>query len=216
MREQGFAGGYSLVKTYVRTVRPQRQPALLTLAFAPGECAQVDWGSCGSVQVGQTTRRLSVFGLVLCSSRLMYVEFTVSQTMEHFLACHQHALEFVGGVPQSVMVDNVKSAVLTRTLGEAPVLNPKYADCATHTGFRIVPCNVGNRGGVRLDQDGGRPEEDPVLRPGAGRPRRSPSPPPPTTWCGCPSSWPEPPRDGADGLPARRPLADRRGRPVGS
>jgi len=61
----------------------------------------------------------------------MYVEFTVSQTMEHFLACHQHAFEFMGGVPQSVMVDNLKSAVLKRTLGEAPVLNPKYADYVT-------------------------------------------------------------------------------------
>src|SRR2546428_8102739 len=33
------------VKAYVRTVRPTRQAAFLTLAFAPGECAQVDWGS---------------------------------------------------------------------------------------------------------------------------------------------------------------------------
>jgi hypothetical protein len=73
----------------------------------------------------------------------MYVEFTVSQTMEHFLACHQHAFEFFGGVPHSVMVDNLKSAVLKRALGEAPVVNPKYADFAKHHGFRIVPCNVG-------------------------------------------------------------------------
>ena len=143
LREQGFAGSYSTVKAYVRTVRPRRQPAFLKLAFAPGECAQVDWGSCGSVRVGQTTRRLSFFVMVLCYSRLMYVEFTVSQTMEHFLACHQHAFEVIGGVPQSVMVDNLKSAVLKRTRGEAPVLNPKYADFATHNGFRIVPCNVG-------------------------------------------------------------------------
>jgi transposase len=143
LREQGFAGRYSTVKAYVRTVRPRRQPAFLTLAFAPGACAQVDWGSCGSVRVGQTTRRLRCFVLVLCYSRLMYVEFTVSQTMEHFLACHQHAFEVIGGVPQSVMVDNLKSAVLKRTLGEAPVLNPKYVDFAKHHGFRIVPCNVG-------------------------------------------------------------------------
>jgi hypothetical protein len=46
LREQGFAGGYAIVKAYVRTVRPRRQPAFLKLAFAPGECAQVDWGLC--------------------------------------------------------------------------------------------------------------------------------------------------------------------------
>jgi transposase len=71
LREQGFAGGYSTVKASVRTVRPRRQPALLKLAFAPGECAQVDWGAFGAVRVGQTRRRLSFFVMVLCYSRLM-------------------------------------------------------------------------------------------------------------------------------------------------
>jgi transposase len=143
LRAQGFDGAYSLVKAYVRAVRPRRQPAFLTLAFAPGECAQVDWGSFGSAPVGQTFRQLSFFVMVLCYSRMMYVEFTVSQTMEHFLACHQHAFEFFGGIPAKVMVDNLKSAVLKRALGEAPVLNPKYLDFANHHGFTIAPCNVG-------------------------------------------------------------------------
>ena len=143
LREHGFAGGYSLVKAYGRTVRPRRQAAFLTLAFAPGECAQVDWGSFGSVPVGQTHRQLSFFVMVLCYSRMLYVEFTVSQTMEHFLACHQHAFEFFGGIPHKVMVDNLKSAVLKRAVGEAPVFNPKYLDFAHHSGFTIAPCNIG-------------------------------------------------------------------------
>ena len=143
LRERGFDGGYSLVKAYVRAVRPRRQAAFLTLAFAPGECAQVDWGAFGSVPVGQTCRQLSFFVMVLCYSRMMYVEFTVSQTMEHFLACHQHAFEFFGGIPYKVMVDNLKSAVLKRAVGEAPVFNPKYLDFANHSGFTIAPCNVG-------------------------------------------------------------------------
>jgi Integrase core domain len=81
--------------------------------------------------------------MVLCYSRMLYVEFTVSQPMEHFLACHQHAFEFFGDSPQKIMVDNLKSAVLKRAVGEAPVLNPKYLDFATHHGFTIAPCNVG-------------------------------------------------------------------------
>jgi transposase len=129
--EQGFEGSYALVKAYVRTVRPRRQTAFLTLAFAPGECAQVDWGSFGAVPVGQTHRQLSFFIMVLCYSRMLYVEFTVSQTMEHFLACHQHAFDFFGGMPHKIMVDNLKSAVLKRAVGDAPVLNPKYLDYVT-------------------------------------------------------------------------------------
>lgn len=143
LREQGFTGSYGLVKAYVHTVRPRRQAAFLTLAFAPGECAQVDWGAFGVVPVGHTHRQLSFFVMVLCYSRMLYVEFTVSQTMEHFLACHQHAFDFFGGIPHKMMVDNLKSAVLKRAVGAAPVLNPKYLDFATHHGFTIVPCNVG-------------------------------------------------------------------------
>ncbi|MGB5156995.1 hypothetical protein [Desulfobacterium sp. N47] len=49
--------------------------------------------------------------MVLCHSRMMYVEFTVLQTMEHFLGCHQNAFEFFDAVPKKIMVDNLKSAV---------------------------------------------------------------------------------------------------------
>ena len=60
----------------------------------------------------------------------MYVEFTVSQTMEHFLSCHEHAFAAFGGVPAKIMVDNLKSAVLQRLAGVAPVFNARYADFA--------------------------------------------------------------------------------------
>lgn len=143
LREQGYDGGISILRDYLRGVRPRRAPAFLTLAFAPGEVAQVDWGQFGNVNVGNTRRRLSFFVMVLCYSRLMYVEFTVSQTMEHFLGCHLNAFRFFGSlVPKKVMVDNLKSAVLQRLTGEAPVFNPRYLDFARHQGFEIVPCNI--------------------------------------------------------------------------
>ena len=144
LREAGYDGGVTIVKDYVQRVRPVRAPAFLTLHFAPGECAQVDWGHYASVNVGNTRRRLSFFVMVLCYSRLMYLEFTVSQTMEHFLGCHVNAFEaFAGRVPAKIMVDNLKSAVLQRLCGQAPVFNPRYADFARHHRFEIAPCNVG-------------------------------------------------------------------------
>jgi transposase len=143
VRRDGFDGGYSIVKEYVRKIRPPRKKAYLKLNFAPGECAQVDWGSFGSVTAGTAVRRLSFFAMVLCHSRMMYVEFTVSQTMEHFLSCHQNAFLFFGGVPAKIMVDNLKSAVLKRAVGQAPVFNPRYVDFAGHFGFSPVACNVG-------------------------------------------------------------------------
>jgi transposase len=152
LREEGFEGGYTIVKSYVRKVRPKRPPAFLKLSFAPAECAQVDWGSYGSIRVGETSRRLSFFVMVLCYSRLMYLEFTVSQTMEHWLSCHQNAFESFGAVPSKIMVDNLKSAVLKRIIGQAPIFNPTYLDFANHYGFSIAPC------GVRKGNEKGRVE----------------------------------------------------------
>ncbi len=143
IRENGFNGGITILTDYVRKIRPPKTKPFLKLVFAPGECAQVDWGSYGTVRVGSTTRRLSFFAMVLCHSRMMYIEFTVSQTMEHFLGCHQNAFHFFGSVPQKIMVDNLKSAVLKRTIGKAPVFNPRYLDFAEYYGFAIVPCNAG-------------------------------------------------------------------------
>jgi transposase len=151
LQEQGYKGSYTTVKRFVNKVRPKRSTAYLKLSFAPGECGQVDWGSFGSVNVGNTRRRLSFFVMVLCYSRLMYVEFTVSQTMEHWLSCHQHAFEFFGGVvPGRIMVDNLKSAVLKRIVGQAPIFNQKYLNFSQHYGFGISACNVrkGNEKGI--------------------------------------------------------------------
>lgn len=142
LQAKGYTGGYSILKEFIRKVRPVRQPAFLSLEFAPGECAQVDWGSFGSVTVGSTRRRLSFFVLVLCYSRLMYLEFTVSEGMEHFLSCHRRAFEFLGGVPEKVMIDNLKVGVLRHPAGEPASFHPRYLDLAAHYGFRPVACNV--------------------------------------------------------------------------
>ena len=75
----------------------------------------MDWGFAGTVPVGSTRRRLSFFLMVLAYSRKMYLEFTLAETMEHFLSCHQHAFEYFGGVVEQVWVDNCKVAGLSRT-----------------------------------------------------------------------------------------------------
>jgi transposase len=141
LREAGFPGGVGIVKDYVRQIRPPKQKAFLKLSFAAGEAAQVDWGEYGTIAIGGTRRKLSFFLMVLCYSRMTYLEFTVSQTMEHFLACHEHAFAALG-VPEKIMVDNLKSAVLKRLVGVAPILNPRYVDFSRHHGFRIAACNV--------------------------------------------------------------------------
>jgi transposase len=142
LREDGYTGRYTTVKDYVHRIRPKHRPAFLKLAFAPGEAAQVDWGSWGTIGVGNTRRQLSFFVMVLCHSRRMYLEFFVSQTMEHFLAAHEHAFTAFNAAPARIMIDNLKTGVLEHLAGCAPVFNQRYLDYSRHCGFTISACNV--------------------------------------------------------------------------
>ena len=65
LREEGYGGGVTILRDYVGRIRPPKLPVYLKLHFAPGECAQVDWGVFGTVAVGNTRRRLSFFVIVL-------------------------------------------------------------------------------------------------------------------------------------------------------
>jgi transposase len=152
LQAEGAQVGYTIVREYIRSVRPKPVQAFLTLNFCPGECMQVDWGSCGFITIGSTRRRLSFFVAVLCYSRMMYLEFTLGQSQEHFLSCHQRAFAFFHGVPESVMVDNCKTAVLSHPLGQPAQINPRYLDFANHYGFKVRAC------GVRKGNEKGRVE----------------------------------------------------------
>lgn len=142
LREEGYTGGVTRVREHVAPMRPGRKSVYVEPQFAPDECAQVDWGEHGTIAVGNTRRRLSSVVMVVDYSRLIYVEFTVPQTVEHFLGCHVNTFRAIGGVPRKLMVDNLKSAVLKRPLGEAPVFNPRYLELAKHSGFAIERCTA--------------------------------------------------------------------------
>jgi transposase len=143
LRAEGYTGSYTILRLFARQVRPHRPPAFLTLHFAPGECAQVDWGNAGFLNVGSTRQRVSLFAMVLCYSRQLYLEFTLGEAMEHWLSCHQNALIYFQGVPAQVMVDNCKVAVLSHPFGQPAVFHPRYADFAAYHGFSPKACAPG-------------------------------------------------------------------------
>ena len=141
LREEGYTGGQSILNAYVARVRPRTRQAFLKLQFAPGQAAQIDWGSAGFIRVGNTRCRLSFFVMVLCHSRRLYVEFTLRESQEHFLGAHRNAFHFFGGVPNELIVDNCKVAVLEHRRGLPPLFNPRYLDFARHHGCQPRACN---------------------------------------------------------------------------
>jgi len=143
LAENGYDGGETLVRDFIRRSGLRNKEAFLELAFAPGEAAQVDFAECGLVRTGNERHKLHAFVMVLCNCRRIFVRFIMRENTEHFLACHREAFERFGAVPRKVIVDNCKVAVVhTPDMYGAAVINPRYADMAAHYGFAPVACHV--------------------------------------------------------------------------
>lgn len=150
--KEGYEGSRTILNDYLQLIRPKARKAYLSLNFPAGESAQVDWGVAGYIDIDGRRRKVSYFVMVLCYSRMMYVQFTLGEAQEFWLDCHKNSFEYFGGVPLKVMVDNCKTAVINHRPGEAVEFNNHYVDFARHYGFRIIACNV------RQPQEKGRVE----------------------------------------------------------
>lgn len=141
IRRQGYQGGKSLVKNFVQPYREARQQeATVRFETLPGKQAQVDWGHFGFILHHGRRRRLYAFLMTLGWSRASYLEFTISTDTAWWLRCHIHAFRYFGGVPQDVLHDNPKTAVLDRDTDGTIHWNPRYLDFAEYYGFTPKAC----------------------------------------------------------------------------
>lgn len=142
LRGRGYRHGIAILRRYVASVRePRAHKAYLRVETDPGEQAQVDWGSFGHLRVGHSQRPLSAFAMVLSWSRALYVDFSLDQRMETFLAMHRRALEYFGGVPKRILYDNLKSVVLHH-VGATVQFNPRFLHFAGHYLFEPTAAPV--------------------------------------------------------------------------
>jgi transposase len=137
---RGYQGSAVQLRRYVATVRPAaRSEAYLRLQTLPGEQAQVDWGHFGSIRIGHAKRTLSCFVMVLSWSRAMFARFGLDQTLDAFLRGHVEAFTALGGVPRSILYDNLKSVVLERA-GDHIRFGEPMLFFAGHYHFAPKPC----------------------------------------------------------------------------
>ncbi len=141
LRDYGFNGGVGILRNYVRELKqrsPKVREAFLRLEFAPGECAQVDWGEFGDTF--KDGIKMHCFVMVLCYSRMTYIEFTRSERFEDFIRCHENAFNYFGGVPKECWYDNLATAVQDR-LGSTVKFNPRFFSYMGHHGITPHACN---------------------------------------------------------------------------
>jgi transposase len=138
---QGYTGKARSVRRYVEPWRAARQrQATVRFETEPGQQAQVDWGSFGTIEHEGRQRRLYGFVMTLGWSRMLYLEFTVSADLAWWLRCHIHAFHYFGGVPREMLHDNLKTAVLAHGTDGVVHWQPRYLDFAHYYGFTPRAC----------------------------------------------------------------------------
>jgi len=141
LKERGYDGSYASVYRFVRNLEPKTPEVTVRIETPPGEEAQVDFGFAGRMIDPETDRlrKAWAFVMALSWSRHQYTEFVFDQKVATWLQCHRNAFQFFGGVPERVVIDNLKAGI-ARACWDEPQAQQAYRECAEHYDFLITPC----------------------------------------------------------------------------
>jgi len=106
-----------------------------------GEKLFVDYAGPGAELIDPETgevRAAQLFVAVLGASSYTYAEATWTQQLPDWCQAHARAFAFLGGCPELVVPDNLRSAV-SKACRYEPELNPTYAQLAAHFGVAVLP-----------------------------------------------------------------------------
>ncbi len=136
--ENGFTGSYSSVKRFVHRLGVDTPLPFRRMECEPGQEAQVDFGSGAWVFEDGKKRRPHILRITLSHSRKSYSEPIWRQTTENFIRTLENAFRAFGGVPKTLVIDNLKAAVTNADWFD-PDINPKVVEFARHYGTVILP-----------------------------------------------------------------------------
>ncbi len=121
-----------------------KQDLVMRQDHRAGEKLFVDYAGQTVPIINQHTgeiREAQVFIAVLGASNYTFAEATWSQGLEDWIGSHQRAFTFLGGVPEIVVPDNLKSGI-TKPHRYEPDVNPTYQEFAAHYGVAVIPARV--------------------------------------------------------------------------
>jgi transposase len=137
--DHSFRHRYHSVRRFVGQLRQALPLPMRRMECAPGDEAQVDFGKGAPIIAGAGHRRGSkVLRVVLSHSRKAYSEAAFREGTDEFLRCLEDAFWHFGGVPRTIVPDNLKAAV-TQADWYDPELNPKVQAFCRHYGTVILP-----------------------------------------------------------------------------
>jgi len=139
----GYTAAYDSVKRFVRRSKWREPERFDRLDFLPGEEAQVDYGE-GAPTLNPKTGKLKrprLFVMTLRFSRRSFRKVVWNSSQETWAKLHEEAFRYFGGVPQYIVLDNLKEGVIKADIYE-PALNPVFAAMLAHYGSVADPARV--------------------------------------------------------------------------
>ena len=119
----------------------RRYTSTMHMVHKAGDKLYIDFAGKKPKIVDPETGELSeaeFFVAILGCSQLIYAEACYSQMKEDFITACENALHYMGGVPQAIVPDNLKSAV-TKSSRYEPTLNEAFENFAEHYQTTILP-----------------------------------------------------------------------------
>ena len=135
LRERGYPGGLTILKTYLQTLGPRRPPRRTFRRFetGPGIEAQSDWSPYRVSIAGRETV-VHAFAMVLAYSRRNFVAVFRDERLPTLLWAHREAFHYHDGVCRRIAYDNQTAITLGR-VGGRPRWHPSFLAFAQHYGF---------------------------------------------------------------------------------
>lgn len=137
--EYGFCGAESTVRRFVAHHKPSKSEVFIPLTCDYGEVAEVDWGQA-HVRIAGVPEVAHLFCLKLKKSNVPFAMAFPTEKLEAFLAGHVAALEWIGGVPASLVYDNPKTAVTKILAGPERQIHQAFSSLRAHYLFDSVFC----------------------------------------------------------------------------
>ena len=133
---------YTQFLRHFRIWQRASRPPVMRQVHRAGEALEVDYAGMRLtvIDMGEP-REAHIFVACLPCSQLIYSEASWTQGHEDWLGAHVRALNFIGGCPEKLVPDNLKSGVKEAFYYD-PVLNRTYHELARHYGIAIVPARV--------------------------------------------------------------------------
>lgn len=142
VEQHAFTHRYNSVKRFVAKLRAREPERFDVLEYLPGEECQVDYGQGAPTRWKRGEyRRPYLFVMTLKYSGKSFRKVVWKTSQEIWCRLHEEAWRSFGGVPQYVVLDNLKEGVLSPDIYD-PQLNPLYAQMLQHHGVVADPCRV--------------------------------------------------------------------------